>query len=146
MRGMIIFYRNGTNQIINTDQGEESAMIHFEQGDEFIGMSCLYTTNDNKKPRQMGLTILRNNGTIHETPLYGNCIGFYPQIWPKIDTFQGRQDVENMRIKKLHWSRWGSGDNDLSGIKLTNNQDQESPILGQTRYEWRDITLRDEPI
>ena len=51
-----------------------------------------------------------------------------------------------MRIKKFHWSRWGSGDNDLSGIKMTNTQDQESPILGQTRYEWQDVVLRNTPI
>ena len=29
---------------------------------------------------------------------------------------------------------------------MTNSQDQESPILGQTRYEWQDVVLRNTPI
>ena len=59
MRGLQIYYRNGTSQNINTDQGNECATINFEPGDVFIGMTCILSAPDNKKPRRMGITILR---------------------------------------------------------------------------------------
>ena len=65
MRGMRIFYRNGESQIINTQDGEVSGTVHFEEGDVFIGMHFTLHAPDNKKPRRMGITILRANGTIH---------------------------------------------------------------------------------
>ena len=78
MRGLKIFYRNGSSQNINTDNGNECATVNFEPGDTFIGMTCILSAPDNKKPRRMGITILRNDGSIFESEVVGNSIGFYP--------------------------------------------------------------------
>ena len=51
-----------------------------------------------------------------------------------------------MKVTKVHWSQWGSGDYDLSGLKMTNAAGQTSEIIGSTRYSWNECDLRDSPI
>ena len=56
--------------------------------------------------------------------------GSFCHYWPEVNTLHGRQDVENLKITKIGWSRWGSSDNDLSGFRLYPVQGGESPIIG----------------
>ena len=47
-----------------------------------------------------------------------------------------------MRLKQIAISRWGSSDEDLSGLKLTNNSGQESELLGKERNSFETINLQ----
>ena len=134
MRGMKIHYRDGTSQVINSDSGEDAGTFQFEQGDMLIGLNMKCTSPSDKRPRQLGFILLRG-GLIFETEMYGNSISKYTQVWPTIESLQGRQDAETLRITKISWSKWGSGDDDLSGIRL-HTASSESEQLGAERYNW----------
>ena len=51
-----------------------------------------------------------------------------------------------MRLREIQWSRWGETDYDFAGIKLTNNQGQQSEILGMEKHELQSLTLKQESI
>ena len=61
MRGLKIFYRNGTNQIFNTEDGGEAGVVHFAEGDVFVGMKILLEAAGSKV-RKMGISVIRRNG------------------------------------------------------------------------------------
>ena len=92
MRGFIIFYHNGEKQVVNSDTGTEVETIVFERGDELIGLTVLNTSDDDRRPRQVGFTILRN-GQIHQTEPNGCAITKFTQSWPVPHTLADRQDV-----------------------------------------------------
>ena len=83
MRGFIIFYRNGEKQIVNSDSGTEVETIQFQQGDELVGLTVLNTSENDRRPRQIGFTILRN-GQIVETEPNGCTITSFAHTWPRI--------------------------------------------------------------
>lgn len=60
MRGMIIFYRNQEKQVVNSDTGPVADTVTFEQGDELVGMTVVNSSQNDRRPRQISLTILRN--------------------------------------------------------------------------------------
>ena len=78
---------------------------------------------------------------VRETEPIGNDFRLI-EPFPTIASLQGRTDVNNMKLKTIFYSRWASGDYDLSAIKVKNNQDQESGVLGTTRYEYESRNLR----
>ena len=39
MRGFEIFYQNGSSDIINSNNGDLASTIHFEEYDEFVGLT-----------------------------------------------------------------------------------------------------------
>ena len=51
-----------------------------------------------------------------------------------------------MRITEVSFSRWGSGDYDLSGLRLTNKAGQTSQLFGQERHAWETKRLKTIPI
>ena len=77
---------------------------------------------------------------IHETNPLGNDFSL-EQTWPTIASIQGRRDVDNLRVKSISFSRWASSDYDFSGMKVKNNQDEESDVMGTTRFEYQNIIL-----
>ena len=78
---------------------------------------------------------------VHETKPIGNEFR-HEQTWPSIASLQGRQDIDNMRIKTISFSKWASNDTDLSGIKVTNNQGQTSELMAKERYEFVSVILQ----
>ena len=46
----------------------------------------------------------------------------------------------------MSWSQWGSGDEDLSGLRLYPFEGEDSGILGETRYGWEETELYQRPI
>ena len=98
MRGLKIFYRNGTNQIFNTEDGGEAGVVHFAEGDVFVGMKILLEAAGSKV-RKMGISVIRRNGELeHTEPVGTSMTTLQPTIWPEISTLEGRQDVSNMKI------------------------------------------------
>ena len=98
MRGFIIFYRNGEKQIVNSDSGTEVETIQFQQGDELVGLTVLNTSENDRRPRQIGFTILRN-GQIVETEPNGCTITSFAQTWPRIPQLEAA--VNNVTSKQL---------------------------------------------
>ena len=145
MRGFKIFYRNGQEQVINSITGIEAETIRFEQNDELVGMTCISTSESDKRPRQLGFTLLRN-GQIIETAPNGCAISHFSQSWPVVNSLQGRSDIANMKVTKIFYSRWGSSDFDLAGLKVMNSQGSDSGLLGMERNDWESITLNQAPI
>ena len=60
MRGMIIFYRNQEKQVVNSDTGPVAETVTFEAGDELVGLTVVNSSQNDRRPRQISLTILRN--------------------------------------------------------------------------------------
>ena len=120
MRGFKIHYRNGQEQVVNSVNGIEAETIRFEANDELVGMTCINTSESDKRPRQLGFTLLRN-GQIFETAPSGCAISHFSQSWPVVNSLQGRSDVSNMKVSKISFSRWGGSDFDLAGLKLMNS-------------------------
>ena len=146
MRGFIIFYHNGEKQVVNSDTGTDVESIMFQQGNELVGLTVLNTSENDRRPRQIGFTILRN-GQIHETEPNGCAITGFAQTWPKIPQLEAAvNNVSSKQISKISFSRWGQNDYDIAGIKLTNNEGQESEILGMARHAWDSIMLQQKPI
>ena len=92
MRGFKIFYRNQESQVINSETGTQVEVIPFGQGDELIGLTVLNTSENDRRPRQIGFTLLRN-GQIHQTEPNGCAITTFTQSWPVPHTLSDRQDV-----------------------------------------------------
>ena len=82
---------------------------------------------------------------VFETKPIGNEFRL-ENTWPSIESLQGRQDVDNMRISKIAVSRWASSDWDISGLRVTDNAAHESDIMGKTRYDWVQTVLEEKPI
>ena len=61
MRGFKITYRDGQSDIINSDNGTEAGTIHFEQFDEFVGITVASVSDSETKPRRIGFTLMRNS-------------------------------------------------------------------------------------
>lgn len=51
-----------------------------------------------------------------------------------------------MRITEISYSRWGGGDYDLSGLRLTNNSGTTSQLFGSERHAWQSLRLKSQPI
>ena len=51
-----------------------------------------------------------------------------------------------MKIRKIAWSQWGSGDEDLSGVRFYPFEGEDSGIMGETRYSWAEAELHQRPI
>ena len=145
MRGFKIFYRNGQHQLIG-NEGDDVGTVNFEENDVLIGMTIRFNSQSDKRPRRFGFTLIRN-GSIFKSELYGNSFGHMTQkFWPALSTLYGRQDVENLKIRKIAWSQWGSGDEDLSGLRFYPFNGPDSDILGETRYSWAETELPQTPI
>ena len=170
MRGFKIIYRNGETDLINSEVGTVAGTIDFEEGDVLVGLTLQCSSENDKRPRKFGFTIMRNAQSssfsqqaaaaiaagsslipqggaggvptgVRETRPIGNEFRL-EQTWPTIASLQGRQDVNNMRLKSISYSRWANGDHDFSGLKVKNNQDQESDIMGTTRFEYQTCNLK----
>ena len=146
MRGFIIFYQNGEKQVVNSDTGIEVETIPFQQGDELVGLTVVNSSENDRRPRRIGFNLLRN-GQIYETEPNGCAITNFAQTWPKIPQLEAAvHNVSSKQISKISFSRWGQNDYDIAGIKLTNNEGQESEILGMLRHEWDTVMLQQKPI
>ena len=109
-------------------------------------MTIRFNSISDRRPRRFSFTLIRN-GKIHKTDYYGNSFGIMDQrFWPALNTLYGRQDVENMKIRKISWSQWGSGDEDLSGVRFYPFEGEDSGIMGETRYTWAEAELHQRPI
>ena len=75
MRGLKIFYRNATSstQIFNTEDGGEAGVVHFAEGDVFVGMKILLEAYGSKV-RKMGISVLRRDGTLEHTEPVGTSL------------------------------------------------------------------------
>ena len=51
-----------------------------------------------------------------------------------------------MRIKSITFSRWGSSDQDFSGIRLTNKSGQSSELMGTKRHDEETAEIKELPI
>ena len=60
MRGLIIFYRNQEKQVVNSDTGPVAETVTFEPGDELAGLTVVNSSQNDRRPRQISLSILRN--------------------------------------------------------------------------------------
>ena len=60
LRGFEIVYSDGSSVTANSKEGELAHTVDFEQNDEFVGMTMKVTTEDDKRPRQLGFTLMRN--------------------------------------------------------------------------------------
>ena len=111
-----------------------------------IGMTVRYQSATDRKLKRIGFTLIRN-GKYHKTEMVGHSWGIMDQrFWPPLNTLWGRQDVENLKLRKMSWSQWGSGDEDLSGLRLFPFEGEDSGILGETRYGWAETELHQRPI
>ena len=120
MRGFRILYRNGRSDAVNSTNGVEVGIVNFKEGDELVGLTLVCSSENDKRPRQLGFTIARrveNGYNFVETTPQGNDFTL-KQTWPEINTLRNRQDVANMRITSISYSRWGEKDSDFSGMKL----------------------------
>ena len=80
-----------------------------------------------RRPKKLGFTLIRDGKVFKTDPLIGNNWSYNNlTMWPKPNTLYGRQDVENMKIRKIAWSQWGSGDEDLSGLRLYPHEGEDS--------------------
>ena len=82
---------------------------------------------------------------LHQTEPAGNSYK-HAQTWPAISSLEGRQDVEQMRLKSITFSRWGGNDQDFSGVKVTNKADQSSELMGTERHDWETAQIKELPI
>ena len=64
MRGFKIFYRDGTDQVINSIEGTNKGTVNFEATDVLVGMTIIFTSEGDKRPRKIGFTINRNGSII----------------------------------------------------------------------------------
>ena len=64
MRGFKIFYRDGTDQVINSVDGTHKGTVNFEETDVLVGMTIIFTSESDKRPRKLGFTINRNGSII----------------------------------------------------------------------------------
>ena len=62
--------------MVNSVNGIEAETIRFEANDELVGMTCINTSESDKRPRQLGFTLLRN-GQIFETAPSGCAISHF---------------------------------------------------------------------
>ena len=99
-------------------EGSDAGSHSCEDGDVLVGMKVRFHGENSLRPRRLGFTLFRR-GKIHQLDTLGTSIG-HPNYkeWPDINSLYGRQDVENLKIRKISWSRWGSGDNDLSAFRF----------------------------
>ena len=158
MRGFKIMYRDGQSDIINSDNGTSSGTIDFEQYDEFVGITVASVSDSETKPRRIGFTLMRDNQSpsmraefpplpelfkyqVYQTLPVGHEFT-YSETWPLTASLQNRNDVANMRLTQISFSRWGENDYDLSGIKLKNNSNQESDVIGRTKYALETLDLK----
>ena len=81
---------------------------------------------------------------IEETVPVG-CNFSHTETWPEIGMLRAHCD-SSMQITQINCSRWGSSDEDLSGLQLTNSRGNTSEILGSTRHTWVTNDLLDRPI
>ena len=93
MRGFKIFYRDNTDQVINSVEGTHKGTVNFEETDVLVGMTIIFTSESDKRPRKLGFTINRN-GSIIQTEPKGNEIGFHAIPWPSLESIGERQDVD----------------------------------------------------
>ena len=93
MRGFKIFYRDGTDQVINSIEGTNKGTVNFEATDVLVGMTVIFTSEGDKRPRKIGFTINRN-GSIIQTEPKGNDVGFHAIPWPSLESIGERQDVD----------------------------------------------------
>ena len=49
---------------MNSDTGPVAETITFESGDELVGLTVVNSSENDRRPRQIGLTILRNGQII----------------------------------------------------------------------------------
>ena len=149
MRGFKITYTNGQTDVIGSENGIDCGTINFLDTDVLVGVKLLCTSESDKRPRRFGFTVMRNKASaaqqgvptsgqqsnmpssrpppvadgefmVHETEPIGNEFGL-DQTWPAMSSLEGRQDVNNMRIKTISFSRWGENDYDFSGLKVQNS-------------------------
>ena len=59
MRGFRILYRNGRSDAVNSTNGVEVGIINFKEGDELVGLTLVCSSENDKRPRQLGFTIAR---------------------------------------------------------------------------------------
>ena len=59
MKGFTIEYRDGESDVINSDAGYVAECIEFEEYDELVGITVDQTSENDKKPRRIGFTIMR---------------------------------------------------------------------------------------
>ena len=131
LKGFLIYYRNGEQQVINDDGGFEAGTIVFEEHDELVGISMQCTSTGDKKPRRIGFSIMRNSTSashansveiarfkpppagatyaIHKTKHIGNEFKHF-KSFPEIDTLQGKPFAATMKLTEMSWSRWGEND------------------------------------
>ena len=132
--------------MIGSSDGNDAGTHNCEEGDVLVGMKVKFNRENDLRPRKIGFTLFRN-GKIHELSTLGNNFGFSNlKLWPEPNSIYGRQDVENMKIRKITWSKWSSTDFDLSGVRLYPTEGNDSDILGETRYGWEELTLHQTPI
>ena len=70
MRGLEIFYLNGSFDLINSDDGVESGSIDFKENDILVGMTYTYRILEFGKLRNIGFNVIRD-GLIYQYPLEG---------------------------------------------------------------------------
>ena len=57
--------------MINSSEGPEAGSIDFQESDVLIGITTLCLSDNDKKPRQFGFTVMRN-GQMHRYPPIGH--------------------------------------------------------------------------
>ena len=143
--GFKLHFRNGQKQLFGSE-ASDAGSASCEDGDVLVGMKVRFHRENDLRPRRLGFMLIRN-GKIHETDTMGNNFGFTTlKYWPEINSIYGRQDVENMKIRKITWSKWSDTDYDLSAIRFYPTEGDDSQIIGETRHGWEEVTLRTEPI
>ena len=73
---------------------------------------------------------MRNRFYVHETRLLGDFFD-KKQTVPTKQSLEGRGNVEFIRIKTIFYSRRSYTDYDLHGLKIENNLNETSNIIGE---------------
>ena len=64
MRGFRITYRNGQTDLIGSDNGIEEGTVDFEQSDVLVGLTVQCNSENDKRPRRFGFTIMRDSTSV----------------------------------------------------------------------------------
>ena len=80
MRGFKIFYKNGSSDLINSADGSEAGTIDFQENDVLIGVTTMSLSENDRKPRRFGFTVMRG-GQVHQYEPVGHSFN-YLESWP----------------------------------------------------------------
>ena len=63
MRGFKITYRNGSTDLINSEDGPEAGTIEVQENEVLVGIKLECNSESDKRPRRFGFTFMKSSGS-----------------------------------------------------------------------------------